>query len=290
MPEEIPATHPRLAVWKTVGSCYRALWNRQVAQMPFIWVIVALGVIRAWTVYVAHQQDTSNLRNSPMHSHVAIETVGATAGLTEILALVSLHVSWVRYLVRGERPTGIYIGSAFWRYLIITTLMLLFSCTIIGTAIAFQAYPYMSKPGGVMENAPNSKLLQMGVTGLLVGLPFIWLFMQYYIKLASIAADDNSTTWKLSKLIMKENVLRVSTCYVTIFLVSSTLNQVTLRLFSHLGLISITADVTQSVISSGISIYQTVALATLMGITYRTLVGHHLHTAPSPSPAADTGA
>ncbi len=214
MPEGLTQSPRRIEVWNTVVESYRTTFTTQALRMPYVGVPIVLQILAAWTQYhmTEGQTDPKVLVEIMKTVSPGEHILSGVIGISAYLSMLALSVSWQRYLVRGEQPSGAYLGAALWRYigymfLLILVAIAFFLPAILIGALSGHGVTHRTNANGHSGGGP------LTLVAILFGLiAFVFVFRACFAlvpKLVAVVVDNRPFTWQQSFVVMRGNKLRL---------------------------------------------------------------------------------
>ena len=116
----------KIQVFDTFRESFGLAWSPAALRMPMLWLPVVLRLAMMWmaTRLFADFPDmehfdpkTDSLQ--PFFDSISLPQCLAVAaiGVLYSASILALMLSWLRFLIIGETPSGAYFGPGFWIYL-----------------------------------------------------------------------------------------------------------------------------------------------------------------------------
>ena len=200
-----------LPIVETVAASYAMAFSRTAWTMPLVWIPVLLTIVFSWIISLVPESAVMTADGVPVdpatldpvqRRHVA--EIGLLT-LVRLVFLVSVNISWMRYVVRGEKPLGAYFGSSFWRYLgfsIVFVLGLGLLAGLLAVPASLLLAPHADGTAGSSAGLPAAVVM-----ALLGGAAAAWIVTRCILKFVAIAVDDATMTLARSFALMRGNVL-----------------------------------------------------------------------------------
>jgi hypothetical protein len=110
----------KLAVWRTVQSCYATVFQNlgQVVRICWLWLLIMVPVYAAAHWFVSYVLALPGLSTVPQWVHVGVAEL---LPVVELPFLASIAVAWHRLVLRHERvsaPVYLRLDAFVWRYVL----------------------------------------------------------------------------------------------------------------------------------------------------------------------------
>jgi hypothetical protein len=272
MLEEPTPAPGRIEVWKTITKSVEIVADPQVLRMPLIGLPILLSIAQAWIGFgLPDSLDNTKDTTEKLTQASLILLKTAPVFVLQTLCYGALSISWQRFLLRGERPSGAYVGSSFWRYqwtLLVVALVTGFGALCLLGSLAILKF-------GLHAQHVHIVGFIAGGIATLVG---AWLLLRLTLKFIAICVDDSRMTWSRSFALMKGSVLALVMGEILLGLIigfpAGVVNGIIEEIYKHMsGHMSLAATMIWNGLILGIlGVLQTLLFSTFNALVYQRLM------------------
>jgi hypothetical protein len=199
----------RLPIMALAKASYNVAFSKAAWNMPLILIPVLLSIVLSWIGSMIPEATLDSAGGKlpdlktmdPLQKRHMLEMLVLLP--LQLLFLAALGISWRRYIVRGEKPSGAYFGGSLWRYL---GYIIVFLLAFAGIATLSIPLVLIFMPHVKGAHPPATSVLALVVIGAIFVTAALWIVTRCVLKFIGVGIDDHDMTLNRSSALMKGNV------------------------------------------------------------------------------------